>query len=290
MTFLLRASDDYDYKAVNSLFFSRRNASKSSIVKEALSLVRRGLLFICRSQVLEEKRVWNDPLYEKRKAEGMLAEAMRRLRGSEEGKSIKKEGRAVDGDGESVARNRHREGPRNAGGSNSISDEELDEEEEDDDDDEDAAAVRRKRRYLNEAAALVAAQKEKDAKKKNESFGWNVFNEDALYRAHKKRQGEVVFREQDYLQQKAVLGDAFYDPTSALIEFKPSEAAKQRLVDSVLNAQKRRKNFSRRRIFNEDDNVTYINERNRIYNEKIERAFGANTLQIRQNLERGTAL
>lgn len=70
----------------------------------------------------------------------------------------------------------------------------------------------------------------------------------------------------------------------------PTEAATARLVASVAKAQERRAKFSRRRTFDEDADVSYINERNRIYNEKLERSFKAQTLEIKQNLERGTAL
>ena len=48
--------------------------------------------------------------------------------------------------------------------------------------------------------------------------------------------------------------------------------------------------WSRRRTFDADADVTYINKRNEVYNKKIERAFDSYTAEIRQNLERGTAL
>lgn len=45
-----------------------------------------------------------------------------------------------------------------------------------------------RRAYLNEAAAMVLEKKTKEEKRsETKSFGWNVFNQDALYRAHKKR-------------------------------------------------------------------------------------------------------
>ena len=52
---------------------------------------------------------------------------------------------------------------------------------------------------------------------------------------------------------------------------------------------KKKKDFSRRRGFIEDQNITYINERNRIYNKKLERHFGTYVSEIKSNLERGTA-
>ncbi|EPT29059.1 putative cyclophilin [Toxoplasma gondii TgCatPRC2] len=211
-------------------------------------------------EVLEEKRIWHDPQYEKKKAEALVRATLRQMHGEE---------------AEKKAREGKKEG-RQGGESG----------------DEDAEESRRRRGYLNDAAALIADKALKEEKRGQKTFGWDVFNQDALYRAHKKRLAEVTFKEDEYRKQKEALGDVFYDPASALVtsDFKASEAAKDRLVNSIENAQKRRKNFSRRRIFNEGDNVTYINERNRIYNEKLERAFGESSLEIRQNLERGTAL
>ncbi|KAJ3158877.1 hypothetical protein HDU86_002565 [Geranomyces michiganensis] len=52
----------------------------------------------------------------------------------------------------------------------------------------------------------------------------------------------------------------------------------------------RRKKASRRREFNEDDDVTYINERNMHFNKKVARAYDKYTGEIRGNFERGTAL
>jgi pre-mRNA-splicing factor SYF2 len=48
--------------------------------------------------------------------------------------------------------------------------------------------------------------------------------------------------------------------------------------------------FSRRRKFYQEKDVDSINERNAHFNRKIERAYGTYTLEIKQNLERGTAL
>jgi hypothetical protein len=52
----------------------------------------------------------------------------------------------------------------------------------------------------------------------------------------------------------------------------------------------RRKEFSRRRTHLEDEDVTYINDRNRKFNKKLSRAYDSYTSEIKQNLERGTAL
>lgn len=58
-----------------------------------------------------------------------------------------------------------------------------------------------------------------------------------------------------------------------------------------LEAQKhKRKGFSRRRTHHPDKDIDFINDRNAHFNKKIERAFGQYTVEIKGNLERGTAL
>ena len=52
----------------------------------------------------------------------------------------------------------------------------------------------------------------------------------------------------------------------------------------------KRSKFSRRREFRDDQNVDYINERNRRFNAKAARYYNKYSAEIRQNLERGTAL
>ena len=70
----------------------------------------------------------------------------------------------------------------------------------------------------------------------------------------------------------------------------PSEGAIDRLVEDVEAQRKRSSEFSRRRRFNEAEDVSYISDRNRHFNKKISRAFDQFTLDIAQNIERGTAL
>ena len=53
--------------------------------------------------------------------------------------------------------------------------------------------------------------------------------------------------------------------------------------------QKREKFHRRRQHFDEAD-IDYINERNKKFNEKAERYYGKYTEEIKQNLERGTAI
>ena len=122
------------------------------------------------------------------------------------------------------------------------------------------------------------------------SFAWDMFNEDSQYKAHDKRLDQMGFYPDAYEKQKLALGpEAFYS-ASANLGTKPSEEAKQRLVDSAKLAGQKRKEFSRRRTNNDDDDVLWVNERNKNFTKKIERAFGQHTAEIKANLERGTAL
>jgi hypothetical protein len=71
------------------------------------------------------------------------------------------------------------------------------------------------------------------------------------------------------------------------------EVSKQRL-DAMVKELNDRKNAvktsSRRRAFQPDRDVDFINDRNAHFNRKIARAFDAHTREIKANLERGTAL
>lgn len=52
----------------------------------------------------------------------------------------------------------------------------------------------------------------------------------------------------------------------------------------------KRDKYSRRRPYNDDADIDYINERNAKFNKKAERFYGKYTAEIKQNLERGTAV
>lgn len=62
-----------------------------------------------------------------------------------------------------------------------------------------------------------------------------------------------------------------------------------RLTQSIKQG-KRKEKFSRRRTENSAADIDYINDRNKHFNKKIKRAYDKYTVEIRQNLERGTAL
>lgn len=132
------------------------------------------------------------------------------------------------------------------------------------------------------------AKEAKKGKRRGE-YGWDVFNNEAQYRHHKKatRRAQADGRTAD-----AGVVDDGADPDPLAYGEAPPVARErvQALVEDMHEAALRRASWSRRRTFHEDRDVTYINKRNEQYNKKIERAFDPYTTEIRANLERGTAL
>lgn len=95
-----------------------------------------------------------------------------------------------------------------------------------------------------------------------------------------------------YQEQKTKLGDAFYGGPNAIIHglHKDTPSAIDNMVKDVEQQILKRKKFSRRRTHNDDADIDYINEKNARFNKKLERFYGEHTTEIKQNLERGTAI
>lgn len=169
--------------------------------------------------------------------------------------------------------------------------------------------------------------------KRREMFGWNVFNEDALYNAHKKRLRQMVTEKELVPDERAKLAKVAralggsQGTAQALAErgreirgrmvannmlasvgrgeaeavaeanmrvqhilgdkANETEERKERLVKALKQQQKKRAQFKRRRGLDPDSKITYINERNRGYNEKLYRYFGSFVRGIESKLERG---
>lgn len=64
----------------------------------------------------------------------------------------------------------------------------------------------------------------------------------------------------------------------------------EELANEISQMQEKRRKFSRRRKFNEERDISFINRRNEAFNAKVARAFDKYTSEIKGNLERGTAL
>ncbi|XP_014447473.1 pre-mRNA-splicing factor SYF2 isoform X2 [Tupaia chinensis] len=70
-------------------------------------------------------------------------------------------------------------------------------------------------------------------------------------------------------------------------QIKPDMEMYERLREKQID---KRDKYSRRRPYNDDADIDYINERNAKFNKKAERFYGKYTAEIKQNLERGTAV
>ncbi|KAI0696523.1 SYF2-domain-containing protein [Cytidiella melzeri] len=93
------------------------------------------------------------------------------------------------------------------------------------------------------------------------------------------------------VEQRLAAESLYRDANSLLYaDNKPSEEAIDRVI-SKLNADiDKKKKFSRKRNNEDDGDITYINERNKVFNKKIARYYDKYTTEIRASFERGTAL
>eukprot|EP01107_Rhizomastix_libera_P008068 TRINITY_DN2313_c0_g2_i1.p1 TRINITY_DN2313_c0_g2~~TRINITY_DN2313_c0_g2_i1.p1 ORF type:complete len:253 (+),score=74.24 TRINITY_DN2313_c0_g2_i1:295-1053(+) len=132
--------------------------------------------------------------------------------------------------------------------------------------------------------------------KKSAQF-WDVTSDECQHRQYEKRTAglervhEVERARAEHDAQRISLGQALYPGRDSIVAgITTTDPEKvDKLVATITKEQK--KPFSRRRPVDEEGkDVTFINERNRKFNEKINRAYDQYTTEIKQNIERGTAL
>jgi len=140
-------------------------------------------------------------------------------------------------------------------------------------------------------------EKQDEVEKSNKNKKKNIrdpHSEDAQFRSFKRRRQAAAFSEEEYERQKTELGDDFYNPQTAALNYgkKGFETAPrvEAMVRELKDQEDRRKKFSRRRTWNEETDISFINESNRRFNIKAARAYDKYTTELRENLERGTAL
>uniref|UniRef100_A0A8C7C2K0 Pre-mRNA-splicing factor SYF2 n=1 Tax=Neovison vison TaxID=452646 RepID=A0A8C7C2K0_NEOVI len=87
-------------------------------------------------------------------------------------------------------------------------------------------------------------------------------------------------------------GEEFFPTSNSLLHgtHVPSTEEVDRMVMDLEKQIEKRDKYSRRRPYNDDADIDYINERNAKFNKKAERFYGKYTAEIKQNLERGTAV
>ncbi|KIK00981.1 hypothetical protein K443DRAFT_678770 [Laccaria amethystina LaAM-08-1] len=93
-------------------------------------------------------------------------------------------------------------------------------------------------------------------------------------------------------QEQKLAAENLYRDANTLIygDNKPSEDAIDRVVGKINKDIDKKGKFSRKRLNEEEGDITYINEHNRVFNKKIARYYDKYTSEIRASFERGTAL
>lgn len=146
---------------------------------------------------------------------------------------------------------------------------------------------------LLNVSAIEAANLEKKKKKKNPDVGFSD------YEAQTARQYNRLVKQMPppdmvkYERKRNELGDdIFYGGAHAISQglHKDTPKAIDNMVKDLENQIMKRKSFSRRRTHNDDADIDYINEKNARFNKKLDRFYGEHTAEIKQNLERGTAI
>lgn len=118
-------------------------------------------------------------------------------------------------------------------------------------------------------------------KEKRSAYGWDVFNTDALLRGYKRRVAKVNVDKEEASRQ---------NEDKSIVVVEPDLKRIERMAEELEEEAERRKKFSRRRPFYEDYDISFINERNRVYNAKLARNFKEYAAELKGNLERGTSL
>ncbi|KAJ3759850.1 SYF2 splicing factor-domain-containing protein [Lentinula raphanica] len=93
------------------------------------------------------------------------------------------------------------------------------------------------------------------------------------------------------LEQQLAADDLYRDANTLMYgDNKPSEDAIDRMVSKINKDIDKKSKFSRKRPNEDEGDITYINEHNRVFNKKIARYYDKYTTEIRASFERGTAL
>lgn len=147
------------------------------------------------------------------------------------------------------------------------------------------------RTKLLEVGADEAERKERKNMKRNPDKGFADY-EQATIRQYSRLVQDIKPNMEEYEKAKVVLGDAFYAERNTIVHglHKDSPEAVNRMVEDLHKQIEKREKYSRRRKHDDDAEIDYINERNMRFNKKLDRFYGEFTTEIKQNLERGTAV
>lgn len=147
-------------------------------------------------------------------------------------------------------------------------------------------------KLLNISAADAEKMERNKKRKMNPDEGFSTY-EEATARQNRKLTKMIQPNHEEYERQRRELGDeTFYAGVNTILpgKIKDTPEGIQRMVDDLEKQREKSKKFHRRRFHNENKDVDYINERNSNFNKKADRFYGKYTTEIKQNLERGTAV
>jgi pre-mRNA-splicing factor SYF2 len=134
------------------------------------------------------------------------------------------------------------------------------------------------------------AEKKKDRKAVS---GGGVLSPEVQLKAFDRRASQNVKVDLAHYQKMKSSDPNFFPTADSLAvgkPYKPSKDKVDQMTSELVGQMEKRAQFSRRRSHFEEADVTYINDRNAHFNKKLQRFFGEYTQDIRDNLERGTAL
>ncbi|GMH65694.1 hypothetical protein TrVE_jg472 [Triparma verrucosa] len=149
-----------------------------------------------------------------------------------------------------------------------------------------------KKRFTKTSSEISATEtinsqvkKEKRAKNAN-NFGWDMMNSGAQHRNYEKLERSLPGQSKS--KSSGQTSTEMYDPTLSSQTSHTTSSGISRMSSEL----KARESIVKRRVRNEHEgeDVDYIDERNKRFNKKIKRTMDKYTVEIRQNLERGTAL
>ncbi|EDR10296.1 uncharacterized protein LACBIDRAFT_233184, partial [Laccaria bicolor S238N-H82] len=177
----------------------------------------------------------------------------------------------------------------------------------------DAARLEKQRKLAEVLRSKADAEERGEDVERAKNWGWTIEENDEWEKklARKARRADFEFHDdahaarrrykkdldlikpdmEAYNKQKAIaMGYAPDANTLIYGDNKPSEEAIDRVVGKINKDIDKKGKFSRKRLNEEEGDITYINEHNRVFNKKIARYYDKYTSEIRASFERGTAL
>jgi len=147
-------------------------------------------------------------------------------------------------------------------------------------------------KLLDEQADDLERLNRNRARKRNPDEGFSNY-EDSTIRQHKRLVQNMKVDQAGYEEEKEKLGEeTFYASRNTIVHgvHVDKEENIDRMVADLNKQIEKKQKYSRRRMHNDEADIDYINERNMKFNKKLERFYGQYTSEIKQNLERGTAI